>query len=119
MTRFQDDPDYKIKCRNNCEIDRFGSFKKICENQYWNVNVYETEIELSKYTPAGEDFSFTIDANDDLQRQVEEYANDFDVDEHVKMWIDGPGTPGSIRVLLEDAEWIDEDLHRLAKALIK
>ena len=59
-----------------------------------------------------------IDANDDLQRQVEEYANDFDVDEHVKLWIDGPGAP-SIRGLLEDAEWIEEDLQRLAEALIK
>lgn len=115
----QDDPDYKIKCRNNCEIDRLSCFKEICENQGWHINVYETDIELNKYTPAGEDFSFTIDANDDLQRQVEEYADDFDVDEHVKMWIGGPGAPSSIRCLLEDAEWIDEDLHDLAKALIK
>lgn len=115
----QDDPNYEIKCRNNCEVDRFSWFEEVCENQGWNVSVYENDIELSKYSPAGEDFSFIIDANDDLQRQVEEYANNFDVDEHVKMWIDGPGAPGSIRELLEDAEWIDEDLQDLAKALTK
>ena len=114
----QDDPNAKIQCRSNCEIDKFSWFEEVCENQGWNVNVYETEIELSKYTPAGEDFSFTIETDDDPQKQVEEYANDFDVDEHVKMWIGGLGAP-SIRALLEDAEWLDEDLQRLAKALIK
>lgn len=116
----QDDQNAEIKCMNNCEIDKFSWFENVCEDQGWNVNVYESEIELSKYTPAGEDFSFTIEADDDLQRQVEEYANDFNVDEYVKMWITSSanGVP-SVRELLEDAEWIDEDLQKLAKALIK
>lgn len=115
----QEDADYKIKCRNNCEIDRLSWFEEVCEDQGWTVNICEHDIELTKYTPAGEEFYFAIRKDEDLQRQVEEYANDFDVDEHVKMWIDGPGAPSSIRELLEDAEWIDEDLQRLAKALIK
>lgn len=116
----QDDPDNKIKCRNYCEIDCFSWFEEICEECGWRVNRSGTEIELTKYSPAGEDLYIVIDANDDLAEQIQEYANDFDVDEHVKMWItsSSSGVP-SVRELLEDAEWIENDLQNLAKALIK
>lgn len=113
----QNDPDYQIKCRNHCEIDRFGWFEKICEEFGWTVNKSKTDIELTKYSPAGEDLYFTIDADDDWERQVRELADNFDVDEHVKMWIESScaGVP-SIRKLLEDAEWIENDLQELADA---
>lgn len=116
----QDDPNYKVKCRNNYEIDCFGWFEKICEECGWTVKRSGTEIELTKYSPAGEDLYLVIDANDDLGRQIQEQADDFDVNEHVKMWIDSScnGVP-RVRELLEDAEWIENDLQNLAKALIK
>lgn len=116
----QDDPDYKVKCRNHCEIDRFSWFEEICEEYGWEINKSETEIELTKCSPAGEELSLTIDADDDLERQIQIYADDFDVDEHVKMWINSScnGVP-CVRDLLEDAEWIKNNLQNLAKALIR
>lgn len=116
----QNDPNYQIKCRNHCEIDCFDWFEKICEECGWSVNRSGTEIELTKYSPAGEDLYIVIDANDDLVQQIQDQAYDFDVDEHVKMWITSScgGVP-SVRVLLEDAEWIENDLQNLARALIK
>lgn len=116
----QDDPNYQIKCRDHCEIDRFGWFEEICEECGWTVSKSETDIELTKYSPAGEDLYLAIDANDDLERQIQECADDFDVDEHVKMWINSScnGVP-CVRTLLEDAEWIENDLQNLAKALIR
>ena len=116
----QDDPDYKIKCRNHCEIDYFDWFEKICEEWGWTTNKSETEIELTKHSPAGEDLYLVINTNDDLERQVREYAYDFDIDEHVKMWINSScsGVP-CVKDLLEDAEWIKNDLQNLARALIR
>lgn len=116
----QDDPNYEIECRNHCEIDCFSWFEKICEECGWTTNKSGTEIELTKYSPAGEDLYLVINANDELAGQIQEYADDFDVDEHVKMWINSSckGVP-CIRELLEDAEWIENDLQNLAKALIK
>lgn len=56
--------------------------------------------------------------------EVEEYAQDFDVDEHVEMWIDArkrgvSGVPSTIRELLEDAEAIQKMLNDLVEALNK
>lgn len=34
--------------------------KRICENLDWTVREYEEDIELAKYSPAGEDFFFTV-----------------------------------------------------------
>lgn len=115
----QRDLNNKIKCRNNCEINNFNWFESICNKCGWSVSKHGTDIEVSKYSYAGEDFSFCIDADGDLAKQVSEYADDFNVDEHVKMWItsDLAGVPSSVRILLEDAERIDDDLQDLAEAL--
>ena len=59
-----------------------------------------------------------------MAEKVEEYAQDFDVDEHVERWIDArkrgvSGVPSTIRELLEDAEAIQKMLNDLAEALNK
>jgi len=89
----------------------------------WKVNVYDkTEWEFEKYSPAGEDFIFTITADkpEDVWREVRRYANDFDQDEHIEMWVNArhnvAGVP-SIRVLVEDAAEIEKMLDELADAL--
>ena len=49
-----------------------------------------------------------------------EYADDFDVDEHVELWIEGRGkngVPATARELVEDAEAIRDMLNELAVAL--
>lgn len=89
----------------------------------WSVNIYaKTEWEFEKYSPAGEDFIFTITADkpEDVWREVRRYANDFDQDEHIEMWVNArhnvSGVP-NIRVLVEDAAEIEKMLDELADAL--
>lgn len=87
----------------------------------WNVIGYTDDgrVELTKYSPAGEDFGICVDV-EDFPTKIRKEANEFDVDEHVELWIDGRGTrgvPNSVRELLEDAEAIKEMLFELADAL--
>ena len=81
-------------------------------------------IEFEKYSPAGEDFIFTITGNDEARvaEQVREYAYDFDPDEHAEMWVESRGkrgVPDSIRTLIDDADAIKEMAFELADALRK
>jgi len=92
----------------------------ICEKMDWTVNEYDDYIELEKHSPAGEDFSFTVEKNDFIDN-VKEYSAHFDIDEHIEMWIEArkTGTSGvpSTRELVKDAEDIDKMLQELSTAL--
>lgn len=92
--------------------------KHIIRKLDWKIYEYETHVELEKYSPAGEDFFFCIDKKDFINNVVE-YANDFDADEHAKMWVENMhtvrGIPQSIRTLINDADAIKEMLMELAK----
>jgi len=94
--------------------------KRICENLDWNIREYETDIELAKYSPAGEDFFFTVNKTNFVD-EVIIYAEEFDADEHAEMWVNNmhevKGVPQSIRTLIEDADAIKEMLLELAKEL--
>lgn len=94
--------------------------KRICENLDWNIREYETDIELAKYSPAGEDFFFTVNKTSFVD-EVIIYAEEFDADEHAEMWVNNmhevKGVPQSIRTLIEDADAIKEMLLELAKEL--
>lgn len=78
---------------------------------------------LSFYSPAGEDVvvDFFFDGSlGDFTYQFRQYAAGFDVDEHVKLWIDGMGkngVPSTIRELVEDAEDIEAILNEIADLL--
>lgn len=93
----------------------------------------ETGYEFYQYSPAGEDFSFTAscggaDLSDDekgknLIKDIVSYADDFDEDEHLEMWIEARGNgvggvPGT-RELVKDAEDIHSMLNALADELKK
>lgn len=89
----------------------------------WSVNIDGDDWEFEKYSPAGEDFIFTVsvDAPEEVWREVRRYANDFDTEEHIEMWVEAKknlvsGIP-SIRRLVEDADDIDKMLDELADAL--
>jgi len=96
--------------------------KRICENLDWNIREYETDIELAKYSPAGEDFFFTVNKTNFVD-EVIIYAEEFDADEHAEMWVNNmhevKGVPQSIRTLIEDADAIKEMLLELATELCK
>ena len=90
----------------------------------WSVHVEGDCIEFEKYSPAGEDFIFTIVGNDEdeVVEKVREYAYDFDPDEHTEMWVESRGkhgVPDSIRTLVDDADAIKEMLFELADELRK
>lgn len=92
-------------------------YRDVCERLDWQVREDGETIELAKYSPAGEDFSFTVDV-DDFVENVKAYAASFDIDEHIEMWVMArqAGTSGvpSTRELVKDAEDIDEMLRELA-----
>lgn len=51
---------------------------------------------------------------------MREYAEDFDEDEHVELWVGGRGkrgVPETVRELVEDAKAIQKMLYELAEAL--
>lgn len=87
----------------------------------WNVyRDGDGYVELSQYSSAGEDFSFTVSANN-LIEDVKGYAESFDSEEHAAMWYDAGqsgvhGVP-SFPELVEDAESIQEMLNELAMDL--
>ena len=70
-------------------------------------------IYFSWYTDAGEDFGFEVEKGEDLIDDIKNYCFDFDPEEHVKMWIGGPGAP-DIFTLCDDAKRIEEELGKLA-----
>lgn len=94
----------------------------VCEEMGWGVDDRSSPgyVELSQPSPAGEDFQFMVTEND-FVNQVRDYACDFDVDEHVRMWVNAKqtGTQGvpDIRTLVHDAEEIQSMLEDLAMQL--
>lgn len=97
----------------------------ILDNLEWKICDYTDDgrVELEKYSPAGEDFIICVSV-ENLPESVAEYAEDFDIDEHIGMWAEAKqndhyclrGIP-SIRELVKDAEDIKDMLEELAMAL--
>jgi len=95
------------------------------EENEWTVTQYiDGSIDLEKYSPAGEDFivSFcdydTVD-NATFIDALSNYVDGFDPEEHAAGWYGkNNGEPSSLRDLLDDAEYIKNDmLMPLLKAL--
>ena len=96
-------------------------YGEILERLGWSyTDDGDGNIELEKYSPAGEDFIVTVGAEKFVEN-VKEYAAHFDQEEHIEMWISARrrGTRGvpSTRELVKDAEGIDAMLKELAEAL--
>lgn len=94
-----------------------------CENLGWSVSEDQDAgtVELESYSPAGENLVVTVE-KENFAEKVREYAEDFDIDEHIEMWVEArnngvAGVPKSTRELVEDAEEIKEMLLQLADAL--
>ena len=97
-------------------------YREVCERLEWSV--YECDdgsIVLEKHSPAGEDFSICVGAENFVDN-VKEYAASFDQEEHIEMWVSArhavSGVP-SIKELVKDAEDIDKMLKELAEALFQ
>lgn len=102
----------KLRARLRAKADELGWSVCFTDDGGW---------EFGKYSPAGEDFLFYVEG-EDIVKEVYGYYEDFDPDEHAKMWVEAQGrvagVPSSIRTLIDDAEAIDEMLKELADALV-
>lgn len=91
-------------------------------------NKFLTIVEFQRYTSAGQDYSFSIDVNDndpqDFLDNLEEFYNDFDYEEEAMLWVgkDGHGKNGApyfLTDILKDTKEIDDCLHQLYNAFEK
>lgn len=114
--------EYNEECAKHSTGIKVGISDKyidICEGLDWSVHIYNEDVELEKYSPAGEDFVFAVPTLN-FVKEVESYAENFDPDEHAEMWVESRGKggcPSSIRELIDDADAIAEMLKELAEAL--
>ncbi len=77
--------------------------------------------EIGQHSPAGEDFSFSFEHNNDVEEAItaiKKYAYDFDEEEHIEIFVEArknglSGVP-STKELVEDAKAIQEMLDELA-----
>lgn len=91
----------------------------------WSIYESHEEWEFGQRSPAGEDFNFCVCVSDvnspeDLIHEIRSYANDFDVEEHAKMWIEAQGKVScvpDIKTLVKDADAIKLMLNKLAFAM--
>lgn len=97
-------------------------FIEIVENLGWRVCSQNGDfVEIENFSPAGENLVYEIDITDPYW-SAEKLYSDFDIDEHVIMWIDAKrngvlGIP-SISRLVKDAGSIKKMLKKLACALV-
>lgn len=94
----------------------------ICERLGWNVQLEQDDIILQQFSPAGEDFFFYAD-KERFAQSINDYAEDFDPNEHATMWVENMhtvrGVPQSIRVLIDDADAIKQMLTDLSEQINK
>ena len=75
----------------------------------WTVDRLNDEVLFSRYSPAGEDFSFYVGLENPIQ-EICAYAESFDEDEHVEMWIQArkegvSGIPMTIELVQDASEY--------------
>lgn len=87
----------------------------IAEELGWKVTEYDSDIEFSQHSPAGEDFSFTVRkvSMPMIDGEIAEYAKEFEADEHALSVYQMNGAPG-IRDCLTDADEIQNMLDQLS-----
>lgn len=98
---------------------------------WWRALIEESQngrtyVEMYQHSPAGEDFSMMIDFDAEDQcssfrDNLESYYENFDIDEHIEMWVEAKqngvsGVP-SIRELVDDAEEIEAMILKLLQTL--
>lgn len=101
---------------------------EVLENADFNIGEIREQdgeyyVELSQYTPAGEDWYVIIwfdGTDEDFIKSVRKYVNGFDVDDEVDPYLEmrgKNGVPNSISTLIEDAKWKEKTLEELADEL--
>lgn len=112
------------------KITSVEELQKYIEGKGWVISdcSFNEDIdwEISKHSPAGEDFCFNIqcsNAVEDAIHAIAEYTNSFDEEEHIKMWLNAKDIDNnrlnvpSITELVEDAKNIKQMLTELSEGL--
>lgn len=90
------------------------------ESLGWTVREYDDFIEISRYSPAGEDLTETLDYKSPLYEQLDDLYKYFDPDQHAAEWYgQGRGEPNDLQTLLDDAKSIEEMYRELRNKLWK
>ncbi len=100
----------------------YKEYLKVIEDCGWKVNVMDEEIEIENWSPEGEDLVLYLRKDIDIYEQVCDISLNFDVDEHVEVYVNIRGTrgvPSSISALVKDAEEIEDMYSILAAKLLK
>lgn len=102
----------------------FKDVIRVIEDEGWNITKTSDGYEFQKHSPAGEDFSFAIELQEETQdaifKAIYKYAENFDIDEHVELWVSSRGkngVPNSITALVKDAQNIVEMLKALLRKI--
>lgn len=102
---------------------------KIAESLDWSISTSGDEIELEKYSPAGQDFIISVTAEnlEELIEKLFERYNDYDASEEAYLWLDNTGhgkkgAPYDMKEVYEDMEACQNmilELHDALKAASK
>lgn len=93
--------------------------RKAIESCGWSIH---SDTSIESYSPAGEDLWIECAKDETIIEAIESEYNNFDVDEHVDLWVESRGkngVPSSCRELVEDAEAIKEMLETLYNAVME
>jgi len=103
---------------------RLEKFKGIAESLGWSVNVGDDDIELSQYSPAGQDFSFIIRKYCDYVKEIYGYYDDYDPSAETMLWVDSEGhgkngAPHNLEDVLADMKAVEKMLETLYDAVFE
>ena len=95
---------------------------QIAESLGWKVEVDESNITFSRYTTAGQDFSFFVNKNKDITDEVLDYYEGYDPSEEAILWCDSRGkskngAPYQLKDIIADMEEAEEMVGTLYEAI--
>lgn len=108
--------------KNNTHKNPVTALVERAEALGWDCEIDndDSSVEFRQDSPAGEDFSFCAygETTEEIVASIREYADDFDIEEHVKMHLEAKengfsGVP-DVSTLVEDAKAIKTMLNELA-----
>ena len=94
------------------------------ESLGWRVDYGNGEFEFQKYSPAGQDFNMSIDAEtvEELLKRLSERCDDFDCSAEAYLWLDESGhgrngAPYDMKELYEDMEACQKMMQELSDVM--
>lgn len=97
------------------------------EDLEWSISVNKNEITFQKYSPCGQDFSFTITLSieaeaEELIDKIDDYYESYDVSYEAYLWLDNTGhgingAPDDMKDVYEDMEVCQNNVKELLDAL--